>query len=264
MVDNINNRDCARVRVGIDILKKGKTMKLNTIDQLKELKYENEILTFPKDLEEIGYCEGAFSMIKRRRKGVNFLGTIDQWCKIKRIMSAPLFGGQKLLINGEEINNIEVHSETIEDNAFLGCSSVKTIVVGPEVKSIGMNVFGGCNNLTDIYWYSHCKIPYDIPWWVNVHNKTGRNPKRIKNMKLSAKSYFGSLMPGGYTEVTVFFDEEKKEVIKHGRTLKESNEFYKAFNRIAENCRDLTVHHTETTRDGWGNYLRIYLNPSRN
>lgn len=238
-------------------------MILSTVDQLKELKYENEFLTIPEDVEEFGYCSGAFAPFKRRRKGVDFLGTIDQWCKMKKTGGFPLFGGQKLLLNGQEVVDIEIHSGSIEDRTFFGCSSVKTIVVGAEVKNVGICVFRACNNLTDIYWYSQCKIPNDIPWWVNIHNKTGRNPKRIKNMKLSAKSYFRSLMPGGYTAITVFFNEDRIKTIKHGCTLKESNEFFKAFDWIAEDCKDLTVHHTEAIEDALGNYLRVYLNPSR-
>ena len=55
-------------------------------------------------------------------------------------------------IKGMEITNLEIpyNVVTIGDNAFTGCSDLKSLTFSSEVSSIGRNAFEGCNGLTSL------------------------------------------------------------------------------------------------------------------
>ena len=53
---------------------------------------------------------------------------------------------------------------SIGEDAFSGCSSLTSIIIGNSVTSIGAHAFAGCEKLTDVYCYAE-KIPstwYDV------------------------------------------------------------------------------------------------------
>ncbi len=112
---------------------------------------------------------------------INYLGTIDDWCKIKGLVNLMYYGGisnKTLVIDSKEITgeliipntvtSISSHAfyyrknitsvtfeensqcTSIGDSAFYGCSSLTSVTIPDSVTSIGVSAFYGCSSLTSV------------------------------------------------------------------------------------------------------------------
>ena len=78
---------------------------------------------------------------------VNYTGTIDEWAQIEfsRYSANPLRYAKNLYIKSILMTEAKITEATkISSYAFNGCHSLKSIVIGNSVKSIGENAFSGC------------------------------------------------------------------------------------------------------------------------
>ena len=108
-------------------------------------------IEIPNTVTSIG--NDAFSACIRLTS-VNYLGTIEQWCKIRFVTegSNPLFFANKLYLNGEPLTELIVPNtiKYINSYSFKGCSSLKSVVISDSVTSIGNEAFAGCSSLTSV------------------------------------------------------------------------------------------------------------------
>ncbi len=94
---------------------------------------------------------------------VNYLGSIEQWCKIQfgnpyspyyqmySMTANPLFNGANLYINGEKVTELIIPSEIIEiKSLFSGCTSLVKVTIPLGVTALSDSVFYGCSNLESI------------------------------------------------------------------------------------------------------------------
>ena len=90
----------------------------------------------------------------RRLTSVNYLGTIEQWCKIRFVTycSNPLFYANKLYLNGELLTELIVPNtiKYINSYTFTNCSSLENVVISDSVTSIGNEAFAGCSSLESV------------------------------------------------------------------------------------------------------------------
>ena len=95
----------------------------------------------------------AFDSCKRLKE-INYLGSIDDWCKIsfEYGTSNPLCNNANLYINGSLVSNLVIPDITtqINDYAFFGCASIKSIKMHDELTDIGSHAFAHCNALTNV------------------------------------------------------------------------------------------------------------------
>ena len=108
-------------------------------------------IIIPNTVTSIG--NDAFSACIRLTS-VNYLGTIEQWCKIRFVTdgSNPLFYANKLYLNGEPLTELIVPNtiKYISSYSFRGCSSLKSVVISDSVTSIGNEAFAGCSSLESV------------------------------------------------------------------------------------------------------------------
>ena len=122
----------------------------------KIIRIENRTFYGCRNLKEVVIPEGitsigeeAFENCSKITK-VNYLGTIDQWAQIE-FSSNPLIYAQKLYINGEVVTEaVLTTASKISDYAFEFCRSLKRVVLGNSVKTIGCDAFVFCDSLTNI------------------------------------------------------------------------------------------------------------------
>lgn len=91
--------------------------------------------------------EGCYGLEK-----VNYRGTVDQWASISFHLEQanPVYYSRCLYLNDVLLENAEIRgTHRIQDYTFLNCDSIKTLVIGGEVKTIGHS-FSGCRGLTSI------------------------------------------------------------------------------------------------------------------
>ena len=90
------------------------------------------------------------------------IGSLESWCKIKfqDADSTPLESAHKLLINGEEKNNIVIPDgiTKINNYAFRGCENLKSITIPNSVTEIGALSFCDCLGLSYIVIPNSVKI----------------------------------------------------------------------------------------------------------
>ncbi len=108
-------------------------------------------ITIPENLSSIGgYAFRNCSVLS----SVNFLGTITQWTQINFYGSSdsnPLQYARKLLIQGEEINSINLSGiSSIKQYAFVNCGNITSVIISGSVTSIGSYAFSSCSSLTTI------------------------------------------------------------------------------------------------------------------
>lgn len=121
-------------------------------------------VTIGGSVETIGIC--AFADCENITK-VNYNGTIADWCQITflgyntstdlRYLANPLHNGASFYLNGEMVEHLLITGETkaISDNAFNGCSSLKSVTIGDSVTRIGNEAFLGCSSLKSVYYFGN-------------------------------------------------------------------------------------------------------------
>ena len=87
-------------------------------------------------------------------KNVNYLGTIESWCKIEGAAGYLICSGtEKLVIDGKEIaGNLVIPStvNSIPFYAFNNCKNITSVTIPNSVTSIGSEAFDNCSSLTSI------------------------------------------------------------------------------------------------------------------
>ena len=66
----------------------------------------------------------------------------------------PLTGSYKLYLNGTQVTDLVIPEGITELPifVFLGCTELKSVTIGKDVKIIGKEAFFNCINLTDVYY----------------------------------------------------------------------------------------------------------------
>ena len=75
---------------------------------------------------------------------INYLGTIESWCKIVGLGNLMGYGASKTFsLNGEAVTDLVIPDTvtTIPSSAFYGCSSLTSVTIGNSVTSIGNSAF---------------------------------------------------------------------------------------------------------------------------
>ena len=107
-------------------------------------------VTIPNSVTSIG--KEAFDDCVNLTK-VNYLGTVDEWVEIdfEGYHSNPFYYADDLYINGELLTNVIITTaDSIVDDAFSGCQSIKSVEIGNSVISIGSGAFEGCSALKSV------------------------------------------------------------------------------------------------------------------
>ncbi len=138
--------------------------------------YQNESVKkiyIPSSVRKIGELSfnGCSSM-----EGV-YIDDLDAWCEIEFGEYSDLLGYHStynpltqcgnLYLDNELVTELIISNEVdkISDNAFLGCTSIKSVKFPDSLKSIGHGAFSQCTNLKNIYVNS-------LESWCNMEVKS--------------------------------------------------------------------------------------------
>lgn len=107
-------------------------------------------VNIPKSVTSIGL--GAFSVCTNLH--AVYLQDIAAWCRInfEDYTCSPLCNAAALYVNGQKVVNLTIPDTvtTLNNYAFMHCTSLVSVTIPDQVTSIGQNVFKGCVNLTEI------------------------------------------------------------------------------------------------------------------
>ena len=105
-------------------------------------------IELPETIAEIG--SNAFSNSSNLKR-IDYNGDLTSWCNIKMSghSSAPTFNSADLYIKGALLEDLITPENitTINKYAFLGCQSIRTVLISDNVTNFGSGVFQSCNNL---------------------------------------------------------------------------------------------------------------------
>ena len=127
-----------------------------------------QTITIPKSVTSIGYS--AFSECSSIKR-VHYLGTVNDWLNISFHdgTSNPIWYGANLYINGTLFEEIKAEDFTdgkevtkINDYAFSGCVSLKSVTIPSGVTSIGSSAFYRCSSIKDVYYLG------TVNDWLNI------------------------------------------------------------------------------------------------
>ncbi len=83
-----------------------------------------------------------------------YIFDLNVWCNInfENYIDNPLYSGADLFLNGTKVTDLVIPNDikNINDYAFVGCNSIKSVQVPNNVKTIGYMAFFGCNNLESV------------------------------------------------------------------------------------------------------------------
>lgn len=107
-------------------------------------------VTIPKTVTSIGL--GAFSVCTNLHDV--HIQDLAAWCRIsfEDYTCSPLCNAAALYVNGEQVVNLTIPDTitTINNYAFMHCTSLIGVTISDQVTSIGLNAFKGCINLAEI------------------------------------------------------------------------------------------------------------------
>ncbi len=80
------------------------------------------------------------------------IADLTSWSKIefRNELSNPLYYVKKLVINGTEVNNLEISNEltAISSYAFVNCKGLTSVSIQASINHIGFDTFLGCENIS--------------------------------------------------------------------------------------------------------------------
>ena len=149
----------------------------NKINKIEKRQFENcsnlDSIQFTKAVQIVE--TSAFISTNKMTK-VNFIGSIEDWCKTIFDFCNPLEYAHNLYINGTLVENLVI-PETITDiyyYAFCGASCLKTVTLPETIKSIGNqhggDAFSNCTGLTKVDFLG------TMDQWCNIDFGTDSNP----------------------------------------------------------------------------------------
>ena len=103
-------------------------------------------LTLPTSLQKIG--DSCFIGMTNLQKV--FISDLEKWNQIELTSwSSPLINGAALYLNGAPVEHLVVPESitSINEAAFMGCTSLRSVVLHPGVTEIGRFAFNSCPNL---------------------------------------------------------------------------------------------------------------------
>ena len=106
-------------------------------------------ITIPKSIIEVG--DDAF--LDSRLTKVTYLGTIDQWVKIKFQGEGanPISVSKNLVIDGQKVTTVTLTTaDKVGDYAFFEYTPLVGVDIGDNVVKIGVSSFDGCSLLTQL------------------------------------------------------------------------------------------------------------------
>ena len=110
-------------------------------------------ITIPKTIKTIsGYAfRDSQGFNECKGPAVIKISNLSAWCSIDLDQHSIGYGYQ-LFLNGVEINDLVVPNDVsvINEYAFYGCKSIKTVTIPGNVSSIGRAAFMWCDNLTSV------------------------------------------------------------------------------------------------------------------
>ena len=110
-------------------------------------------ITIPKTIKTIsGYAfRDSQGFNECKGPAVIKISNLSAWCSIDLDQHSIGYGYQ-LFLNGVEINDLVVPNDVsvINEYAFYGCKSIKTVTIPGNVSSIGRAAFRWCDNLTSV------------------------------------------------------------------------------------------------------------------
>ena len=194
-------------------------------------------VTIPKSVKSIG--EDGFNRPYDRNIEVR-IDDISSWCKLNFVgaLSSPAYQGAKLVVNGEEIEDLVIPDDikalrpfalagfknlksvklpngltSIEYCAFENCSEITEISLPPTLKSIGGSVFGNCSNLKTINAFMPDLIPIEAYTFNDYQHQTLNIPDFLygkyyydENWGKFLKVNRTKMSSGDYTELTTNTD----------------------------------------------------------
>lgn len=125
---------------------------LTGVTAIPENAFDNKALraiTLPKTVTSI--ASGAFYGCDNLKK-VYYEGELADWLKIEfsDVYSSPCINGAELYFNGTLAESITISGVTSIGFHFTGCASIKSVVVGDDVTSIGAYEFHKCTSLNSV------------------------------------------------------------------------------------------------------------------
>jgi hypothetical protein len=130
-----------------------KSVKIQSgLERIGEKAFENcrqiKEIFIPKEIRSIK--EDAFANCVSINKIM--IEDILSWCRLSfpSYSSNPLYYGNRIYdFNGVEITDVKIPNDIsmIGDNVFIGCKSLKTVIISESVSKIGYRAFMGCNNM---------------------------------------------------------------------------------------------------------------------
>ena len=110
--------------------------------------YRLDSVTIPTTVTKIGGY--AFTEFTGYLKSV-YISDLARWCSINFTGNGanPLECGANLYLNWTLVDNLVIPENVsyIPDYAFMGCTSIRTVAITPQVVSIGSFAFNSCYNL---------------------------------------------------------------------------------------------------------------------
>ena len=131
-------------------------------------------VTIPASVTAIG--KGAFYGCTALTN-VNYTGDLAGWCSIvfANSTSNPVYYAKNLTIAGEQMTRLTIPAEvtSVGAYAFIGCTSLKDIVIGNGLTSIGEAAFQNCRNLTYILYVGNAEQWEAVSKGANWNTSTG-------------------------------------------------------------------------------------------
>lgn len=105
-------------------------------------------VTIPNSISSMG----TYAFYKSEALTRVNISNLEAWCGINfgNYLANPLNYAHHLFLNGSEIIDLEIPESitTIQNNAFSGCSELRSVTMGNSVTSIGSFAFAYCTGLT--------------------------------------------------------------------------------------------------------------------